>query len=60
METMITVMQMLCVAVLVAGSALTLQQLMRQKPARQQSPLKANDFEIDFRRVLAFNKLRSY
>jgi hypothetical protein len=60
-ESMIFLMQVLSVIVMIAGSVLTFGQLTQREPqssAERFSMTTANDFEVDYRRVLAFARLR--
>jgi hypothetical protein len=62
LESVIFLMQVLSVVVIVAGSVLVFSRVTRHDRAAEPRRFDfstANDFEIDYRRVLAFARLRT-
>ncbi|HEY6865312.1 MAG TPA: hypothetical protein VI319_15565 [Burkholderiales bacterium] len=56
-ETIVFLMQMMSALVIVAGGVLTFSHVLEQEGVAAPSLDRANDFEIDFRRVLSFARL---
>jgi hypothetical protein len=57
METVVFLMQVLSALVLIAGGVLTFSHVLESEGVTSFSYNNANDFEIDYRRVLAFARL---